>query len=159
MLSFRYAEEKDVRLYYKWATDPDVRQNSFNSKAISWEEHVKWFNTRIADKDCLIYLFLDDDVPAGQVRIENQKGEHVISISVDAAFRRKGLSFRMVEMACKDYFAKTNAKNIVAYIKRNNQPSIHLFRKAGFSGESETLCKGQESVHLSINKSQFEKQN
>ena len=43
MLSLRKVNLNDVELIFKWANDPDVRNNSFNTNQIVWDEHVKWF--------------------------------------------------------------------------------------------------------------------
>lgn len=152
MLTFRYAHKGDARLYFQWVNDPHVRRNSFTSDEILWEDHLKWFNTKMEDNSCFMYVFLLNDTPVGQVRIEWREREHVVGVSVDSAFRGKGIASPMVEMACKDYFDKTDASDIVAYIKKDNEPSIRLFRKAGFLDESEIAYNGQASLRLSVNK-------
>ena len=41
MLSFRKATLADTKLYFDWANDSDVREQSYNSTAIDFENHKK----------------------------------------------------------------------------------------------------------------------
>ena len=40
----REAIIEDIDILCKWANDPLVRQNSFSTEKIRYEDHVKWFN-------------------------------------------------------------------------------------------------------------------
>src|SRR6185436_6613216 len=114
-LHFRFANESDVDLYFKWANDSLVRENSFNQKLISYEDHVKWFKSKLASNDCLFYLFLNEEnVPVGQVRID-KNDEIVVGITVDEKFRGKSLGVEMLKMACSDFLSKKPDSTIVAY--------------------------------------------
>ena len=42
-LKMRLAKEEDVDLYFRWANDTSVRQNSFNPKRIVFENQSEWF--------------------------------------------------------------------------------------------------------------------
>ncbi len=44
---------KDV---YELANDSVVRQNSFNSNEIKYDDHIKWYLNKINNKDC-IFLY------------------------------------------------------------------------------------------------------
>jgi RimJ/RimL family protein N-acetyltransferase len=86
-LKFRYAVLDDSDLYYAWANDLIVRKNSFNSTEINYEHHVNWFSNKLSSKDCLFYLFLNEEnTPVGQVRIDKSNDEIVIGISIDEKF-------------------------------------------------------------------------
>jgi spore coat polysaccharide biosynthesis protein SpsF len=146
-IRFRFAEENDADLYYKWANDPVVRTNSYNQEKISYEDHIKWFNARIHSADCLFYLFLDDNVPAGQVRIMKGK-ETIIGISIDEKFRGRSMGSIMLNMATDDYFTKYPGSTITAYIKTENTPSFNIFKKAGFKDEEIVEVQGCKSYKL-----------
>ena len=45
----RAANSDDTDLLYRWANDPVVRKNSFNTDRILYENHVMWFNRIIED--------------------------------------------------------------------------------------------------------------
>lgn len=146
-LSFRYATETDVDLYFKWASDETVRLNSFNQSVIIYENHVNWFLSKLKDENCFFYLFMQEGQPVGQVRI--QKGEEtIIGISIDAAFRGKSLSSAMLKLACDDFLNKYPDDSIVAYIKVENIASYNSFKKAGFDKEEMVTVSGFRSFKL-----------
>ena len=44
MIFLREALQLDVELLYKWANDPIVRQNSFQTEEIPHDTHREWFD-------------------------------------------------------------------------------------------------------------------
>ncbi|MDF2438595.1 MAG: Acyl-CoA N-acyltransferase [Bacteroidota bacterium] len=147
-LHFRFAREEDLDLYFRWANDPVVRQNSYSINQVIYENHVKWFKEKILNPDYYFYLFLNaSEHPVGQVRIV--KGdETIIGISIDENFRGQALGSKMLEIACEDFLSKNPASTIVAYIKKENAPSLFAFRKAGFRNEELVIEQGSESYKL-----------
>lgn len=147
-IEWRTASINDADLYFQWANDDVVRQNSFEQNKISYEEHVKWFKSKLASPDCFFYLFTKNNLPVGQVRIENKKEETVIGVSVDEKFRGKGLGSLMLELASTDFFIKFPQKTISAYIKEDNAASIAIFKKANFENEEKVMVSGAKSIKL-----------
>ena len=92
MISFRKASIADKMLYFEWANDPNVREQSYNSNPIDLESHGKWFESKIEDNSSLMLVFQNEENSnIGQVRIqkENRK-EALIGISVSNEHRGKG---------------------------------------------------------------------
>jgi RimJ/RimL family protein N-acetyltransferase len=147
-IEFRKPTLQDVDLYFQWANDEVVRQNSFDQERIVYDDHVAWFKRKLTSADCFFYLFVHEKEPVGQVRIEVKPTETVIGISIDSKYRGKGLGATMLEMACTDHFKKTSSQVINAYIKENNISSIAIFKKAGFKNEEHLIVKGVKSVKL-----------
>ena len=152
-LTFRKAVFKDVQLYFNWANDKLVRENSFNKNEITLEQHINWFNYKLNSPDCFFYLFLNEQQTAvGQVRIDNVNYECIIGISIDENFRGKGLGTEMLNQACNAYFEQAPNGEIIAYVKEENTASLKLFTSAGFIKI--------ESVMVGTDKSyKFKKQN
>ncbi|QJW91089.1 GNAT family N-acetyltransferase [Spirosoma taeanense] len=144
-LTFRKAQPADARLYFDWANDPDTRQQSFNSDAISLETHTAWFTRKLIDADALLLVFMDETGdPVGQVRFERKPvadmpDEIIIGLSVDARQRGKGLAHQLIKQGCAVCRKQWGAVTIHAYIKPENQASVRAFERAGFrlSGESD----------------------
>jgi len=148
-LKMRQATLADTDLYYKWANDPLVRNNSYQKEAIDYHQHVNWFTQKLNSPDCFFYLFLNEENdPAGQVRIDKSGDEVIIGISIDEKFRGKGLGIEMLERSCNDYLEKFPGKEIVAYIKEENTASINQFTKAGFINAGKTLIHDCESFRF-----------
>ena len=40
-VSLRETNSKDIKKIFEWRNDPKVRDNSFNSDEIKWEDHSK----------------------------------------------------------------------------------------------------------------------
>lgn len=53
----------DCDLLFEWANYPMVRQNSFSTKAITYDEHVNWFKNIMERKDCVQYIYMEGDKP------------------------------------------------------------------------------------------------
>jgi UDP-2,4-diacetamido-2,4,6-trideoxy-beta-L-altropyranose hydrolase len=133
-LSFRRAQLSDTDLLFAWANDPLVRSNSYNNNPIVYQDHVKWMESCMGSEDCTIYIFEENRVPAGQVRISKSKtGEIIIGISIDKNFRGKSLGADMIRNAVTEFAITHPGNKIYAYIKKENVSSYKVFEKAGFT--------------------------
>ncbi|MEJ7691791.1 GNAT family N-acetyltransferase [Daejeonella sp.] len=132
-LTFRKANIKDSELYFKWANDPLVRENSIQQSLITYEDHIIWFGQKLENKSCHFYLFFNaEEVPVGQVRIDQSPEETIIGLSIDSTFRGKGLGAKMLNLACTNFLNLYPTETITAYIKETNIASYKLFRNVGF---------------------------
>jgi RimJ/RimL family protein N-acetyltransferase len=134
MLTFRKANILDTKLYFDWANDSKVREQSYNSNTIDFEKHKKWFESKINDSSSLMLVFQNEKkLNIGQIRIyiENEK-EALIGVSIASEQRGKGYAKDMLKMA-SDFFLNSNPTfTINAYIKESNLSSRFAFEKAGF---------------------------
>jgi len=149
-ISFRFANETDVDTYFNWANDPLVRKNSFNQDKVEYENHVKWFHSKLNSPNCFLYFFQVKDEKVGQVRIDRSGDEIVIGISIDEAFRGRSAGVEMLKLSSNDYLARNPAAEIIAYIKRENISSYSIFKKAGFGNEKNIIYDGLECFRLSL---------
>lgn len=150
MLTFKKATLADVKLYFEWANDSSVREQSYNSNAIDFESHKKWFKSKVEDDSFMLLLFKNEEkLNVGQIRIqkENEK-EALIGISIAAEQRGKGLAKEMLLLAC-DYFLENNRGYLInAYIKEQNISSKQAFEKAGFEFENIINYENCNSFHF-----------
>lgn len=131
-LRIRKANINDLNLYFEWTNDSEVRNKSFHSDKITFENHSIWFNKKINDESTQMYVFEYNKNPCGQVRIGIENSTSIIGISIDSKYRGKGLGKTMLEMASREFFKKYNFP-IFAYIKTDNIASVKIFEKAGFN--------------------------
>lgn len=131
---YRYATEEDVDLIFNWANEKAVRQNSFNSAEIKYEDHVKWYKNLLADKEHNDQLILmHGDVPVGQCRLRYEGESVEIGLSVDKDHRGTGAGNALIDCICK--WVKENRpeiKTIVGRIKPENIASQKAVLRAGF---------------------------
>lgn len=141
------AQESDAKQIFEWANDPSVRANSFNPKPINWEEHCKWFQSKLDSKDSRIYLAKQNDQAIGQVRLELKNGSWEIDCSVAKEHRGKGLGKQLIQYAS---LKLVPGDKLSAKVKADNLPSCMIFEKLGFSlssGANEAVsCYTKEIV-------------
>ena len=153
-LRLRRVEDKDCRLLWEWANDPDVRAVSFSTEPIPWEQHVTWFKTKLADPNAVLYLAIDsENVPVGQVRYQITPPDAVVSIDLAAGFRGKGLGGMALAKATEDLFATTEVATVHAYVKPDNEPSIKLFNSAKFTRRGVESIRGRPALHFVLERS------
>ena len=133
MIKLRPVSNKDCRLIWQWANDPEVRAVSFSSAFIPFENHVKWFEAKLNDPLCCFYVAENSQHESvGQVRFDI-KGKHAaISISLDRKFRGQGHSSTLIQLASQKILNASNVEVLHAYIKKENLVSLKTFQKTGF---------------------------
>lgn len=149
MIKFRKAKIEDSKIYFDWANDTTVREQSYNSNAIVWGNHNNWFTAKMNDTTCLMLVFQDEqNNNIGQVRIQKENDTNaLIGLSVDSEHRGKGYAKEMLQSA-SDFFLMENPYFCIdAYIKEQNLNSKFAFEKAGFQFLGMTICEGYKSFH------------
>lgn len=149
MLNFREAIIDDLQLYFDWANDEAVRDNSYSPAKIDLESHSRWFSAKLEDKSCLLLIFQNEDCKnVGQIRIQKQDHkESIIGVSVDLEFRGKGYAKEMLQLA-SDYFLVLNPDFVInAFIKIDNLNSKYAVEKAGFEFTEFVDYEGISSFH------------
>jgi len=148
-LMFRKPIKSDAKLYLEWANDPVVRKLSYQSDEISYESHLKWFETKLNDENCIMYLFyFSPQKHVGQIRIQKlDEANAEIGVSIDKHFRGKGLASEIISKASADFLEKHKLCVINAYIKEENISSCKGFEKAGYIFLGMKDIKGANSFH------------
>jgi UDP-2,4-diacetamido-2,4,6-trideoxy-beta-L-altropyranose hydrolase len=151
ILTFRRVSEDDVRLVWEWANDPVTRAASFSSEPIPWSEHVRWFESKLKNENCLFFLVTTEDgLPLGQVRYDRDGGEAVISVGLGESFRGQGYGSAIIRLGCSKMMATERINLIHAFVKQDNESSRRAFIKAGFEEAGFTNINGQEALHLVV---------
>jgi len=148
-LTLRRVREEDCRLLWEWANDPQVRAAAFSSDPISWEDHVKWFASKLNDPNCIIFVALDNDgVPVGQIRFDiTDKREAEIDVSIDRKRRGLGCGTLLIDKGVEEIFRTTSVRIVHAFIKPVNVNSIRAFEKAKFKKIGLKAIRGHTAIH------------
>jgi UDP-2,4-diacetamido-2,4,6-trideoxy-beta-L-altropyranose hydrolase len=145
--------EKDSRLIWKWANDPEARAVSFFTETFPYKEHVKWFETKLHNQDCYFYIAENTHkAPVGQVRYDIKANDATISVSLDRNYRGKGYGPELIQLSSKKIFSETDVKVIHAYIKKVNAASLKAFNTAGFTVIEDIVIHSQTATHLILKK-------
>lgn len=157
-LSLRSVLEEDREIIWKWANDAETRAVSFFPEFIPWDEHLKWFKSKLDNQKCFFYLAVNQNgIPIGQVRVERNKDKAVISVSIDKIFRGCGYGSVVIGMASQMFFRACDESFINAYIKQSNKASECAFINAGYKKERETTIHGQRAVILRLQRGKDDK--
>jgi UDP-2,4-diacetamido-2,4,6-trideoxy-beta-L-altropyranose hydrolase len=137
-LQARLAQLDDEALLLRWANDPLVRANAFNSAAITADTHQNWFYMRLRDSEhCKIYIVeTQDGLPIGQVRFELTDDGWAIDYSLDRFARGLGLGERLLETALFEFRLAKDHLIVIACVKESNAPSISIFDSLGFEKDA-----------------------
>lgn len=129
----RAVEPGDMDLLYRWANDTNVRQNSFQTAPIPYEDHEKWLKLHLNDDTCIFYILMVDDKPIGQIRLTTVGGFAEINYSIDTLWRGKGYGGEMIRLVVEE--VKRNypsIKILTAKVKPGNIPSAKCFENNNF---------------------------
>ena len=156
-LRIRRATQEDCWLLWQWVNDPQVRAASFNSQAISREDHAAWFARRLNSTDSAIYIAEDSSgVPVGQFRVEwhGDKGA-VVDISVAPEKRGAGIASSIIAEGAQTALREGGLQQLHAYIKPANSASQRAFESAFFTRIGEEPMGGQPAIHYVRKKGQL----
>ena len=81
---------------------------------------------------------------------EDGSGEVGLNIASDR--RGRGYGTESLRLASARFFADTDARQIVAHIVIDNEPSIRAFESAGFTRQGTTKVKGQKALRLTLSR-------
>lgn len=136
----RPAVESDRDLLFAWANEPLVRQNSFSTKEITYEEHKKWFADLMKDHSCRQYIYICGKEAIGQARVKQRGDEGEISYSICAQKRGMGYGNRLLRLVCmraKEDFPMI--RKLQGKVKPDNTASRKAFLRAGFLENNDTF--------------------
>lgn len=150
----RRATLYDSKIVFDLSNDPIVRSQSINKNQIPWDEHLKWFENKINDKNYFFLLSFDkSDNFIGQIRFQIEDNSATVSISITEKFRGKGLSKKIIIEGCEKVFNEfNNIKKIFAYILPENTASINGFKSAGFKFVKEEIINNEKYLKFILEK-------
>lgn len=133
-VTVREAKLEDAELYFEWANDHTVRQMAFHSEPIPWDNHLKWFNNKVASQNSHLLICYKYESPVGQVRFDiSESNEAEIDISIAKEHRGKGLGKTMLKAAIEYEKCMNGIRTFVSEVKEDNISSNKLFTSCGFS--------------------------
>lgn len=147
-LILRPVRSEDRYLIWKWANDPAARANSFSSEPIPWEQHLAWFERRLADP--LTKFYLAEDIganPIGQIRFQVEGEAATVSLSLAPEQRGKGYGSELIGLGSQQIWNCTGIKQIHAYIKSGNDASMRVFARAGYLNAGAVEVQGVSAIH------------
>lgn len=131
----------DMDLIYQWANESECRKNSFHMGKISYEEHRKWFRSKLVSRKCDMFVACREETPIGQIRLEYEGEKAIISYSVAKDERGKGYAgvlLQLVEQEVKKQ--QINISILEGLVKEHNVASQRTFEKIGYGRQKKDGC-------------------
>lgn len=151
-LKYRIATLDDIYLLWDWVNDPEVRSSAFNSSPIPFDEHVKWYKSKLEDKNCNILIICNYlNEPIGQVRFEFYGKDAIVDFSVSKKYRGKGYSKEVLKIGINSLSEKGKGYCVKAYVKKDNIKSQKVFKALGFLSGGEVTINGFQSLSYFLN--------
>ncbi len=129
----RKADKNDMDLLFQWANDRTVRNNSFSTKQIQYEEHKQWYQNLLNRTDCIQYIYMQELEAIGQVRLTINGSVAEISYSICEKKRCMGYGktiLRLLYKQVKEDFPQI--KKLIAKVKPENIASRKVFTEVGY---------------------------
>jgi len=133
----RVAEQDDCKLYFQWANDPTVREQSLTSDEITWDGHRHWFANQLDSPDTQLLVGMRDDSPIGQIRFtktteqtSNQAAWNV-AFSVAAEARGTGAGKELLRLGA-GWMTNLGLTPLTATVKMANVVSARCFQRLGW---------------------------
>ena len=130
----RKVEYSDLDLLFNWANDHVVRENSFNSAPIPYEEHIIWFKRMMEDSSILQFIMMNENNPVGQIRLNIEEDSAEISYSIAFEHRGKGYGQKILQLV-QELIRKNrpDIKRLIAKVKPENIASNTLFEREKYT--------------------------
>lgn len=128
-IKLRKVTKNDIKKIYEWRNHPEVRKWMFNSKEISWKEHVRFWEEYLKDNNKYAFIIVNRNDECGIVRIEKIRDDiYEVGIIVAPSFQGRGIGTK----ALKKVLNMFKNKKFIAKVKPENIASVCLFTKLGF---------------------------
>ena len=148
-VTMRRAQSSDCRILWEWANETAVRQASFDSSPITWEQHSRWFAQQVSDAHSTFLIFeYDQAAPVGTARFRaTSDADLEISVTIAPEFRGQGLAPGLLDRAAESAFERGLIERIHAFIRAENRVSVKSFENAGFFLVGATQVRGSDALH------------
>lgn len=147
-LTIREFKLDDAQTVFKWRNDPYIANLGSLQRTVTWEEHIKWFNTTINGTNRKAFITEVNNLPAGQVRFDKEtESACFISVYLIKEFAGNGYGVEFIKLGCKEIFLNWESLlDIYAVVRRDNKVGQKAFIKAGF--KEDTVF--QDETHFSF---------
>ena len=136
-LDLKNANKKDSKLLFDWSNDKLARNNSLSNKKILINDHNKWFNSELLNKNSYIWICIINNNPCGLIRFKKKNNRYTLSYLISPAYRGNNYSKPMIQLAINKFKSnKPRVKNIYAQVLTNNNLSIKILKSLGFKFKS-----------------------
>lgn len=136
-LSLRRTTLEDCRFIYDLRNEETVRQNSFHSEIIPYEQHEQWFAKKVKHPMVRMYILMFGEERIGQVRVDIEGEDAEISYALCDEARGHGYSKWMLSETERQLTGEGCCSHLIGEVMRENIASRRIFQSLGYD-ETET---------------------
>lgn len=136
-LTLTLAKPDDADILFEWANDAQTRANAFNTGEIEYDEHIRWFRSKLENENSYIFICESCGQKIGQIRLDITDNEALISYSIAKEYRGMGFGKKILKSvecyAKKIAGTKDRSIDLVGLVKFENLPSQCCFEGLGYA--------------------------
>ena len=140
-ISLRPLERRHMKRTRAWANDPVLARLMDRARAVSEEEHERWFSALHEQTDC-VYFAIEtkrDERHVGNVWLWDIDGRHrkaeLRIVIGEQDFLGRGIGTEAISLICSYAFERLSLHKVYAYVLAINPRARRAFEKAGFVPE------------------------
>ncbi len=151
----RAATPEDCRNLWEQVNEPEMRSLAQNPAHVPWEEHQRWYATRLTSALPFWIIEVDNKKFAGYIRFEKNSESAVrLSVLLAREYRGQGLGSRLLSVACHLFWEAFPSIDIEALVLEDNIASQRMFNKVGFRCVSMEHINGKRFLFFSASNAQ-----
>lgn len=133
-ITLRRATVADSENLYHWRNDIETRRYAFNSNPIDFTTHQQWFSETLTNPLRILLIGEIETQPIGVLRYDLEAHRALVSVYLVPQQRGRGYAAELLR--CGNAWLQQNQveiKQVHAEVLEQNQVSVHIFKKAGFT--------------------------
>lgn len=143
-ISLRPATMDDREMVFRWRNDPFILAHGSLHRGVSWEEHDRWFEGTILERDRKMFIVLQQSIPIGQIRFDREdRRDCIVSVYLLEAFTGRGWGVQAIRIGCALVFQAWDVERVIACVRTDNPGGRSSFRKAGFEETDLGICPAE----------------
>lgn len=127
----RNANIEDAQILLEWKNDPITIDSAFINKFVDYKTHIQWFENKLLDRNCFMYILMDGIECVGQLRIDKVGDIGEIDYTIAPNKRKMGYGSIIIKLA--EEIALNNIKVLMGLVKDTNKPSKKCFKNNKFT--------------------------
>lgn len=139
---FRKAQKNDCEKIYQWRNHEWVREFALDSREISLEDHVEWFEKSLENPHRDILIAEGEIGPVGVLRFDHEKDFSEVSVYLVPERIGEGWGLKVLNSGSAWISQhRPGIKSLKATIKPDNLRSIKVFHRAGYVQNKDAYWK------------------
>lgn len=136
-MALRKMTENDLEMVLQWRNAPEVRENMYNNQVISLDEHKKWFQKTLEDKNKKYFIYEKNAEPLGVIAFTdiNLESETAAWAFYVGELSKRGAGVQMEKEALRFAFNDLKLNKLWCEVLSFNEKVIKFHQRFGFQVE------------------------